>query len=236
MDQDTLSKKKDDRVNDIFFGPLERPALAWLCAHMPRRVTPDHLTLVGIFAGFLIGVSYWLTNFDRNFLWLANLGFVLNWFGDSLDGNLARFRKTERPKYGYFVDHTVDAVTTSCICFGVGLSPFVGMVYALFDLSAYLTMSILVYINTNVTGVFKISYGKFGPTEMRVIIMAINTAFYFGTNPLLTFGDHRIKLYDLVAVIVATLIFLYFAFFAIKQARDLAKQEPARQPSSETHS
>ncbi len=236
MVQDTISKKKDDRVNDIFFGPLERPALAWLCEHMPRWVTPDHLTLVGILAGFLIGVSYWLTNFDRNFLWLANLGFVLNWFGDSLDGNLARFRKTERPKYGYFVDHTVDAVTTSCICIGVGLSPFVGMVYALLDLSAYLTISILVYINTNVTGVFKISYGKFGPTEMRVIIMIINTAFFFGTNPMMVFGDHRIKLYDLVALIVATLIFLYFVFFAIKQARDLAKQEPARKPSQETRS
>jgi phosphatidylglycerophosphate synthase len=222
------TSKKGERVNDIFFGPLERPALAWLCEHMPRWVTPDHLTLVGVFAGLLIGVGYWLTNLDRNYLWLVNAGFILNWFGDSLDGNLARYRKTERPKYGYFVDHTVDAITTACICIGVGSSPYVGMVYALFDLSAYLTISILVYIKTNVTGVFTISYGKFGPTEMRVMIMIVNTVFFFGTNPLLALGSNTIPLYDLIAVIVAVLIFLYFIIFAAKQALELAKQEPAR--------
>lgn len=220
--------QKDDRINDILLGPLERPALAWLCEHMPRWVTPDHLTVLGVLASVMIGISYWLTNFDRNYLWLANLGFVLNWFGDSLDGNLARYRKIERPKYGYFVDHTVDAITTACICIGIGASPYVGLVYALFDLCAYLTMSILVYVKTNVTGVFKISYGKFGPTEMRVIIMLANAVFYFGTNPPVSLGGYSMRLYDMIAAIVAILIFLYFLIFAAKQAIELARQEPAR--------
>ncbi len=225
---DDTNIKKDERINDILLGPLERPALLWLCQHMPRWVTPDILTLVGIVAALQIGISYALTVYDRNFLWLASFGFALQWFGDSLDGNLARFRKIERPKYGYFVDHIVDAFSTTAICVGIGLSAYVGFVWAMLDLVAYLLMSILTYIQTNVTGVFKISYGKIGPTEIRVLIITVNVFFYFGTNPPVDFSFVHIRLYDLVAAVVALLIFLYFLFFSVKQAVDLARLEPPR--------
>jgi phosphatidylglycerophosphate synthase len=227
---DDTNARKDERINDILLGPLERPALLWLCQHMPRWVNPDLLTLVGILAGLLVGVSYALTVYDRNFLWLASLGFVLQWFGDSLDGNLARFRKIERPKYGYFVDHIVDAFSTTAICVGIGLSAYVGFVWAMLDLVAYLLMSILTYIQTNVTGVFKISYGKFGPTEMRVLIIVVNVFFYVGTNPEVDLSFVHMKLYDLVAAVVALLIFLYFLFFSAKQTIVLARLEPPRRP------
>ena len=102
-------KESHKRVNDILLGPIERPALNWLAAHMPAWMTPDGLTIIGVIGAVIILVSYGLSNLEPAFLWLASFGFFVNWFGDSLDGTLARYRKIERPKYGFFVDHTVDA-------------------------------------------------------------------------------------------------------------------------------
>src|SRR5690554_1739776 len=96
------------RINQTILGPLEKPALQWMAARLPVWVTPDTLTGIGIFASVLIFISFVLTNIHPGFLWLASFGVVLNWFGDSLDGTLARYRKIERPQYGFFVDHAVD--------------------------------------------------------------------------------------------------------------------------------
>src|SRR5262245_25426224 len=107
---DHARKKSDERVNDIFFGPLERPALRWLCERLPRWTTPDLLTAIGIGGGVIIAIGYWLCRVNKNFLWLVDTGLLVNWVGDSLDGNLARYRNIERFQYGYFIDHTVDTV------------------------------------------------------------------------------------------------------------------------------
>src|SRR5512144_1758828 len=155
------------RVNDILLGPLERPALRWLAAHMPAWVTPDICTTVGVLGGVVTMLSYILTTYNRNFLWLASLGFVINWLGDSLDGNLARYRHIERPVFGFFVDHTVDAVIEVMIFLGLGMTPYVSFNVASLALIAYLLLSVLVYIRTSVVGEFKISYGRLGPTEIR---------------------------------------------------------------------
>jgi len=215
--------KSHKRVNDILLGPLERPALRWLAARMPAWVNPDILTGVGILGSVVIFFSYWLTNVDANFLWLASLGLVINWFGDSLDGTLARYRKIERPKYGFFVDHTVDAVSTLLVVFGLGLSPYVRFEIACLALVSYLLMSVLVYIRTYVDGVFKISYGRFGPTEVRLIIIIANTVVYFVGNPVVRLWFGAISIYDLIAGIVAALLAMIFVFSTIKQARELAK-------------
>jgi len=215
--------KSHKRVNDILLGPLERPALRWLAARMPAWVNPDILTGVGILGSVVIFFSYWLTNVDANFLWLASLGLVINWFGDSLDGTLARYRKIERPKYGFFVDHTVDAVSTLLVVFGLGLSPYVRFEIACLALVSYLLMSVLVYIRTYVEGVFKISYGRFGPTEVRLIIIIANTVVYFVGNPVVRLWFGAISIYDLIAGIVAALLAMIFVFSTIKQARELAK-------------
>jgi len=215
--------KSHRRVNDILLGPLERPALRWLAAHMPAWVNPDILTGVGILGSVVTFFSYWLTNINANFLWLASLGLVINWFGDSLDGTLARYRKIERPKYGFFVDHTVDAMSTPLVVFGLGLSPYVRFEIACLALISYLLMSVLVYIRTYVEGVFKISYGKFGPTEVRLIVIIANTVIYFVGNPVITLWFGAISIYDLIAGIVAALLAVIFVFSTIKQARELAK-------------
>lgn len=215
--------KSHKRINDILLGPMERPALRWLAAHMPGWVNPDILTGVGILGSVVIFFSYWLTNINANFLWLASLGLVINWFGDSLDGTLARYRKIERPKYGFFVDHTVDAVSTLLVVFGLGLSPYVKFEIACLALISFLLMSVLVYIRTYVDGVFKISYGKFGPTEVRLIIIIANTVVYFVGNPVVRLWFGAISIYDLIAGIVAALLAVIFVFSTIKQARELAK-------------
>src|SRR5215510_4604599 len=182
---DETAKKTDKRVNDIFFGPLERPALHWLCVHMPEWVHSDLLTAIGVLGGVIIALGYWLSNVDRNFLWLADFGFVINWFGDSLDGSLARYRQIERFRYGYFIDHTLDTLTQTIICIGLGLSPYISFNYAMLMLVGYLQLGILTYVNTAVTGVFKMSYGKIGPTEIRVILISLNAFFYFVDNTML---------------------------------------------------
>jgi archaetidylinositol phosphate synthase len=211
------------RVNDILLGPLERPALRWLAAHMPAWINPDILTGVGILGSVVVFFSYWLTTVDANFLWLASLGLVINWFGDSLDGTLARYRKIERPKYGFFVDHTVDAVSTLLVVFGLGVSPYVKFEIACLALISYLLMSVLVYIRTYVDCVFKISYGRFGPTEVRLIIIIANTVIYFVGNPVIRLWFGAISIYDLIAGIVAALLAMIFVLSTIKQARELAR-------------
>jgi len=150
------------RVLDTFTGPIERPLLRWLAARMPAWVTPDHLTAIGVFGGLVILVGYWLTGVDRNFLWLVNLGFVLNWFGDSLDGTLARYRHTERPVYGFYIDHAVDAFVEMMIFLGLGLSPYVRFDLACLALIGYFLLSVLVFLRTCVKGEFVLSYGRLG--------------------------------------------------------------------------
>ncbi|HXG22015.1 MAG TPA: CDP-alcohol phosphatidyltransferase family protein [Methylomirabilota bacterium] len=220
-------KKTDTRVNDILLGPLERPALRWFCVHMPPWVTPDMLTAVGVAGGLIIALGYWLSNIDKNFLWLADVGFIVNWFGDSLDGSLARHRKIERFQYGYFLDHTVDTLTQTFICIGLGLSPFISFNYAMLALVGYLQLGILTYVQTAVTGVFKLSYGKIGPTEMRVILVGLNAVFYCARNPVLALPFVTVALFDLLALIAAIAFFVYFIVFMIMQAAELNRRDRA---------
>ena len=224
--KDLKKIKKHRRVNDILLGPLERPAIAWLVEHMPLWVTPDHLTFLGFLAALLIGASYALTNIDKNFLWLANLGFILNWFGDSLDGNLARYRHIERPKYGFFIDHVVDTASEVIIFIGLGLSQYVDLNLALLALVGYLCMASLVYITTMVRGVFKISYGRLGPTEIRVIAIIANIVVFYLGNPKLRWYD--ITLYNALIVFIIGLLFLFFITTTIKQAIKLDRKDRKR--------
>ena len=216
-------KESHKRINDILLGPLERPALRWLAARMPRWVNPDILTGVGLLGSVVIFFSYWLTSITVHFLWLASLGLVINWFGDSLDGTLARFRKIERPKYGFFIDHTVDVVSTLLVVFGLGLSPYVRFDIACLALIGYLVMSIFVYVRMCVEGLFKISYGRFGPTEVRLIVIIANTIIYFLGNPTVALPFGPLSIYDMIAAIVAIVLTVIFFVSTINQARELKK-------------
>ena len=215
--------EKHKRENDILLGFLERPALNWLAAHMPAWVTPDVLTWLGISASVLIFISYILTHISPYFLWLASVGFLLNWIGDSLDGTLARYRKIERPRYGFLIDHWVDAISTVLIFIGLGISPYVDLVVASMGVIAYLLLSIMVYLITYVTGIFQITSAKIGPTEIRVLAILSNTVLFFVGN--LTFELPWIgttSLYTLIVGILSVVMLLYFLINTGIHARRLA--------------
>jgi phosphatidylglycerophosphate synthase len=223
MDEKKL--REHQRINDILLGPLERPALAWLARKMPHWVMPDTLTGIGVFASVIIFVSYWLTTYNKNFLWLASFGFILNWFGDSLDGTLARYRKIERPRYGFFIDHTIDAVSEILIFVGIGLSPYVDLTVALFGLIAYFNISILVYLIMIARGYFQISLWKIGPTEFRVLAILANVVVYFIGNPSFNTMFGAVSLYNAVVVFLIVLLIVFFFYEAIHTGGQLARED-----------
>ena len=223
MDEEKL--RTHQRINDIFLGPLERPALAWLAKKMPAWVTPDLLTAIGFASSILIAASYWLTTYNKNFLWLASFGFVLNWFGDSLDGSLARHRHIERPRYGFFVDHATDTLSEILIFVGLGLSPFVDFRLALIGLICYLNVSILVYLIMVTKGVFKISLWKIGPTEIRMMAILANIGLFFAPNPRLPAPFAAFTYYDAVVVFVSALLLLFFFVESVHTGRELSAQD-----------
>lgn len=211
-----MAKKaaEHERVNDILLGFIERPTLNWLARHMPAWVTPDLLTIIGVFASILILVSYALVPINKNYLWLASFGFFLNWFGDSLDGSLARYRHIERPRFGFFIDHAVDAFSVVMIFIGFGLSGYVDIVVACLGAIAYLMVSILVYLKTYVTGIFEITSAKIGPTEIRFFAVLVNGAMFFIKDPF--FSIPIIGTTTFLGLVVTGLTLLLFGYFIIK--------------------
>ena len=154
---------------------LEKRTLHALALRMPPWITSDVLTGLGVLGAVGVAVGYALSGLSPHWLWLANAMLILNWFGDSLDGTLARVRGSERPRYGYYLDHAVDGLTTAIIGAGIGLSPLVDLRAALVLVVLYLIMSINVYLESSVYGEFRMDYGVVGPTEGRIILIALNS-------------------------------------------------------------
>jgi phosphatidylglycerophosphate synthase len=221
--------KSHTRVNDILLGPLERPALKWMAAHTPGWATPDMLTGLGIIGGVIILLGYLGSNWNPWFLWLASFGFVVNWVGDSLDGTLARYRKIERPRYGFFIDHTVDALIECMVFLGLGLSPYVTFNIAALALIGYLLMSVLVYVRTCVSGVFQISYGRLGPTEVRVIAILANTLVFFLGNRMVSLQlagkTVTFSIYDWIGIAIMVILWTIYIVSTVRQARVLSRED-----------
>jgi len=217
------------RTNDILLGPFERPALKWFAGRMPAWMTPDILTAIGFLGALIIFSGYWLTSYNRNFLWLASLGFVVNWFGDSMDGTLARFRSIQRPRYGFLLDHTVDTFSEVIVFIGLGLSPFIQFNIAMLALTGYLLMSVLVFVRTCVDNEFKISFGRLGPTEVRVIAVLSNTIGFFTARSRIVLPIGIYSVFDIIGIIISVLLFGFFIGSTILQARELASVDKARQ-------
>lgn len=217
--------KAHKRINDILLGPIERPALQWLAAHTPAWVTPDLLTAIGFVGSLVIFAGYALTFFHPGFLWLASLGFVINWFGDSLDGTLARYRNKQRPKFGFFIDHTTDALSQMLVFLGLGLSPYVQFEIAAMGLTTYLLMSILAYVSTIVTGIFQISYSRVGATEMRVLAILLNILVYFFGRPLLEAPFGSLTIFDIMVSLVVAYFLVYYVVTIIRRGTVLSRAD-----------
>jgi phosphatidylglycerophosphate synthase len=170
------------RVQHNLLARAERRLLDRLCAVMPRWVTPDRLSALGIGGAAMILVGYAASGGHRAMLWLAIAGYCVHWFGDSLDGSIARARQTERPRYGFFLDHSLDAISITAGMIGLGLTPFVRLDAALFTLVAYLLMTVHVLLRVAISGEMQLSFAGGGPTELRLTLIAL-------TGSMLLFGN-----------------------------------------------
>jgi archaetidylinositol phosphate synthase len=217
--------KPHKRVQGSMLSSLERPTLLWLAARLPKWVSPDMLTGLGVLGGLTIFLGYTLSNMNKYYLILASFGFFLNWFGDSLDGTLARYRKIERPKYGFFIDHSVDGFITACVFMGAGLSPFVGFELATFALIGYLLLAIHVFITTYVTGEFKISYARLGPTEARLLAIIGNTVIMVMAKPFMTLLGFTFTFYDFIAIFIGLVTFTSFIVSTITKGIALSRAD-----------
>ena len=167
------------RIQKNLLAAHERRLLTWLCVRMPRWMTPDILTAIGLAGAALTGIGYAASTSNPLWLMLAIAGFVVQWFGDSLDGSLARFRSIERPSYGYFVDHSCDGITSLFIMVGMGASPYITMSIALFALAGYLLLAIHTFLAAHAIQEFRLSYFNVGPTELRIILIILSAVMLF---------------------------------------------------------
>ncbi len=208
----------------------ERRLLRAVAARLPRWVTSNHLTLLGVLGAVATGLAYALTAYDVRWLWAASGALALNWFGDSLDGTLARVRRTERPRYGYYLDHLVDAFSTAVVGVGIGLSPFVELEVALLLVVAYLALSINVYLETAVFGVFRLAYGRIGPTEARIILIVLNTLLLLSTTQGGGWLTQTIALSNAVFLLLVGAMGVTLLARFIGNLHHLARLEPLERP------
>jgi archaetidylinositol phosphate synthase len=207
------------RSKQFILAVPEARALEWIARRVPSWLKPDHLTALGVLASVGIAAAYVLSNGDRMWLWAASALLVVHWLGDSLDGTLARVRKSERLRYGYYLDHLVDAFATAAIGIGLGLSPYMLLAVGLVIVVAYLILSINTYLETQAFGVFALGYGRFGPTEARLVLVAANSLLALG---LIGGGALNLLGIGLAAAMIAALIGR-----AGRNLRRLAELEPA---------
>ena len=219
---------KAKREMAFLLAEPERWVLQAIARRTPLWLNSNHFTALGVIGATACGTAYSLSGQDPKWLWYASLALVVNWFGDSLDGTLARVRKAERPRYGYYIDHIVDAYATAVIGIGLGLSPFVRLDISLLLVLAYLTMSINVYLESAVFGVFKISYGKIGPTEARLLLIVANTVLWLSATRFPGWRNEVVIASNAVvgAAALAMAILLVVRFG--KNLHRLAREEPRK--------
>jgi phosphatidylglycerophosphate synthase len=169
--KNTDNKNDIDRVNKSILSIQERRLLNWLVVRMPTTITPNQLSLIGLAGAIFAGISFAACNFSNLFILPAALGIVLNWFGDSLDGSLARYRKIERPEYGYLIDHSIDLIANTFMFLGLGLSPYFTLFSALMAMAMYFLFSAYTYLKVVVKNTHNLSYGSMGATELRILMI-----------------------------------------------------------------
>jgi archaetidylinositol phosphate synthase len=213
------------RENTSWVIPVERPLVAWLAARLPAAVKPDHLTLAGFVGAFLCGIAYGLSWFSLDLLWVASAGLIINWFGDSLDGTLARFRKIERPRYGFFIDNTTDLLSQLCIFLGLGASPYMRFDVACLGLAGYYMVSFFNLVKSIDTQVIKIGFYGIGPTEIRLGFISYN-CFLLMIGPWSVstpFGS--MSPMDGIVVTTVAVALISFLVMVWSEGRRLAKEE-----------
>jgi phosphatidylglycerophosphate synthase len=212
------------RIQQSILANLEKRTLIWLAARTPAWVNSDHLTLLGLLSMAAAGAAYWWSATNPIGLVLVVLCLALNWFGDSLDGTLARFRNHSRPRYGFYVDHVVDSFSAFFLLGGLALSGYMSPLVALGLLVAYLMLSVEIYLATYALGDFKISYYKMGPTELRILLSLGNLAVLWKSTVHLFGRAHR--LFDVAGTLGISGMLLIMVISAVRNTIRLYREEP----------
>jgi archaetidylinositol phosphate synthase len=193
---------------------------------MPAFIHSDHLTVLGVAGGVLVFAGFALSNLIPAFLWLAAAGLVLNWVGDSLDGSLARYRCSERPRFGYFLDHMTDSFSMSLIGIGAGLSPFLSMSACLLVLIGYLLLTVLSVLEASVRGILRISFGKIGPTEFRILLLLLVGVLYWHPQAVFQVLERNVNAYDAILYVTAAALTFVCLSSALRIGSELMKEDP----------
>jgi archaetidylinositol phosphate synthase len=233
-ERDIMEQAKSyTRVQQSWLAANERVLLVFIATSLPRWVKPDHLTILGIAGSMLCGVGFAASSFSPHMLWLVPIGLVVNWGGDSLDGTVARVRGAERPKYGFFVDHTSDIVSQVFIFMGLALSPHVRFETGCLLLMSYWLAAMFTFIRTIAVQVFQISYFGIGPTEIRIGLMVyVFSLLAVGPLPIGT-GFGVLSLMDILAMVIFAVVLVSFTVMMFSEARRIRAMEasPAVPPA-----
>lgn len=228
-----MTEKKAVRIQNSILNGVEKKVLVWLAERQPKWVVSDLLTIVGIIGSVMIAAGFVLCGNNIHWLWLSIAGFFVNWYGDSLDGTIARVRNTQRPIYGYYLDHTVDVINEAFMFLGVGLSSLMRLDIALLIFIAYLCLTLNVSINAHLKSEFKLTYGKLGPTEFRVIacILIMLIIFLPGLREFHTtvrlFGhDLAMGPLDIPGLVIFLVLMFIYIWTVISDAKGYAKIDP----------
>ncbi len=214
------------RVQRSLLSRMEKKALVWIAERLPRSITSDGLTLLGLLSMLCAGLSYWLARYRREGLLLVICFLFLNWFGDSLDGTVARIRNRQRPRYGFYVDHVVDTLNSLFLVAGMVLSGYVSVAVGAAALIGFFMLSIEVYLATYALGEFHMAFGGFGPTELRILIAAGNVWLYVHHGmPAVRVFDRQYRLLDVGGAIAAGGMLLLMLGAAVRHTRLLYEME-----------
>jgi phosphatidylglycerophosphate synthase len=217
------------RVLDSVLSRVEKRTLVWIAERLPQWVNSDHLTVLGALGTLGTGVAFAAASLDRQWLLLVPVMLAVNWFGDSLDGTVARVRNAQRPRYGFYVDHVVDVVNATVLFTGLALSGLVTPWIAAALLVAYLLLAAESFLATHTLGVFRISFAGFGPTELR-ILLSIGALVAIGRPLVHPFGLGEFYLFDVGGLIGAIGMFGAFIANAARNTKALYRAEPLPPP------
>jgi phosphatidylglycerophosphate synthase len=219
--------KRDSQqaINTAITAKAEEKAKEIICPRIPEWIGPDHLTFIGIIGIVIVSIGFVLGYLNRYYLGLVPLGLIINWFGDSFDGSIARYRKRTRPNYGYYIDKMVDAVVMIMFGLGLGLSGFVKIEIAILLTAIYLAMMINVDLLVYVKGEAKNSFGWFGPTELRIVGIISSIIMFFMPVKYYDIYGYLVTQYDIVVLVLSVLMFLILISEIVKNGIRLNKED-----------
>lgn len=230
------NKENSVRIQTSILNGMEKKALLFLAERQPAWMTSNILTFIGFIGSVLIAAGYLLSAKNINYIWLSSLGFIVNWYGDSLDGTLARVRNRQRPVFGYYLDHTMDVICELIMFLGLGLSGLIKFEVSVLILVLYLMLTLNVSINAHLKNEFRLTYAKLGPTEFRVLGIIANTIVIYVDSILLPLVDLNIlnrhielSMLDIIGIVILFILILIYSVTVIKDLRDYSIMDPVKE-------